>query len=137
MREGFVPLPAGTLLVLAAITAAYAATVELLKSRQLLPKTAAGLDVFFLIEDESLRDQSLKLIQDLRSAGLMADFPLAPAKADKQFKRAQELNAAHTVKLERAESGEPVAKIRNLSARQEKTVSSSNVLQHFRPHAKV
>jgi len=56
----------------------------------------------------------LKLIQDLRSAGLAVDYSLTPAKSDKQFKRAQELKAVHTIKLERGPSGGLTAKIKIL-----------------------
>ena len=55
------------------------------------------MDVYVLIEDESLRPQSLKLVQDLRAAGYAVEYPLTPAKPDKQFKRAQELKVALTV----------------------------------------
>src|SRR5882724_10836747 len=82
--------------------------LELLKGRGLLPKFSAELDVFCLIEDETLRPQSLKLIQDLRAAGLAVDYSFTPSKSDKQFKRAQELNVSHTVKLERDPSGQLV-----------------------------
>jgi len=53
--------------------------LELLKARGLLPGFDAALDAFCLIEDESLRAESLKLIQDLRSAGLAVDYSLTPA----------------------------------------------------------
>src|SRR6266850_1566239 len=76
--------------------------LELLKARGLLPKFDANVDVFVLIEDETLRPQSLKLVQDLRAASLVVDYSLTPAKPDKQFKRAQELNATHTAKLEKS-----------------------------------
>ena len=79
--------------------------LELLKARALLPRFDAALDAFCLIEDETLRAESLKLIHDLRSAGLVVDYSLTPAKSDKQFKRAQELKAAHTIKLERNPAG--------------------------------
>src|SRR5215467_2506637 len=70
--------------------------MELLKSRGLLPKFVGGLDVFCLIEDESLRPDSLRFIQELRSAGLAVEYSLTPAKPDKQFKRAQELDASYS-----------------------------------------
>src|SRR5881396_1951562 len=70
--------------------------MELLKVRGLLPKFGSALDIFCLIDDETLRPQSLRFIQDLRLAGLAVDYPLAPAKSDKQFKRAQELRAGNT-----------------------------------------
>src|SRR5206468_7489712 len=41
--------------------------LELLKARKLLPEFEPRIDAFFLIEDESLRPDSLRLIHDLRS----------------------------------------------------------------------
>ena len=92
---------------------------ELLKARALLPKFDAVLDVFCLIEDEALRDESLRLIQDLRARGLAVDYSLTAAKSDKQFKRARELKATHSIKLERSQAGELVARIKHLETREE------------------
>ncbi len=89
--------------------------LELLKARGLLPQFDAAVDVFVLIEDEALRPQSLNLVQDLRAAGLVTDYPLTPAKPDKQFKRAQELKAAHTAKVE----ANSTVRLRNLKTREE------------------
>lgn len=105
--------------------------LELLNARQLLPKFEAGLEVFFLIEDESLRLGSLKLIQELRAAGLRVDYPLTPAKPDKQFKRAQELKASRTIKLERTEAGEVQARVRQLQTRQESVLAPAQVAKHI------
>src|SRR6185436_7097067 len=79
--------------------------LELLKSRGVLPKFNALIDVFFLIEDEALRPPSLKLIQQMRQAGFAVDYSLIPTKSDKQFKRAQELKAAFTARLETSGDG--------------------------------
>src|SRR6185503_14029008 len=89
--------------------------LELLKARGLLPKFDPGVDVFVLIEDETLRPQSLKLVQDLRAAGHVVEYALTLTKPDKQFKRAQELQAAQIVKLENETTG----RIRNLKTREE------------------
>ncbi len=97
--------------------------LELLKARSLLPQFDGGVDVFVLIEDETLRPQSLKLIQDLRSAGRVVEYSLMPAKPDKQFKRAQELRAAHTALVE---AGSKV-RVRNLLTREEKTMMPEEV----------
>jgi len=102
--------------------------VELLKERGLLPGTSATVDVFCVIEDETLRQQSLKLIQQLRTAGVAVDYSLTPAKGDKQFKRAQELNAGKTVRLERNPAGEISARIRSLKTREEKSVSPEEAI---------
>jgi histidyl-tRNA synthetase len=97
--------------------------LELLKARGLLPKFDAGLDAFVLIEDENLRPQSLKLVQDLRSAGYVVEYSLTPSKPDKQFKRAQDLKVGYTVRVERIPSGELQVKIRHLQTREEQTLS--------------
>jgi histidyl-tRNA synthetase len=96
--------------------------LELIKARGLLPPFAGCLDVFCIIEDGILRAESLKLISQLRSAGLAVDYSLGTLKADKQFKRAQELSASHTIKLEKDESGETRVRLRNLSTRQEQRI---------------
>jgi histidyl-tRNA synthetase len=100
---------------------------ELLKSRGLLPKFESGIDAFCLIEDETLRAPSLKLIHDLRSAGYAVDYSLTPAKPDKQFKRAQEIKAARTVKLELDAAGEIVARMKHLGTREERVIAPANV----------
>src|SRR3954451_14465259 len=96
--------------------------LELLKARGLMPALDAQVDTFVLIEDETLRSESLKLVTDLRASGLAAEYSLTPMKPDKQFKRALELKAAHTIRLERAASGELVAKSKSLKTREEKSV---------------
>ncbi len=106
--------------------------LELLRARELLPKFDAGLDAFCLIEDETLRPASLKLIHDLRAAGLAVDYSFTPAKSDKQFKRAQELKAAHTIKLECTESGEMTAKIKNFNTREEKIVHPADAANQIK-----
>jgi histidyl-tRNA synthetase len=106
--------------------------LELLKSRGLLPQFTAVVDVFCLIEDEALRGETLNVIQQLRSAGLAVEFSLTPAKPDKQFKRAQELKAVSTLKLERSAAGDLVARIRNLRTRSEATVPAVDVVPHLK-----
>src|SRR5262249_53737334 len=52
--------------------------LELLKARGLLPKFDSSTDVFVMIENESLRSHSLKLVQDLRAAGFAVEYSLTP-----------------------------------------------------------
>ena len=101
--------------------------LELLKARGLLPKFDAGVDVFCLIEDETLRAESLKLITDLRGAGKVVEYSFTPSKADKQFKRAMELNAANTARLERTADGVLQVKVKSLRTREEKVVGVTEV----------
>ncbi|HJO10245.1 MAG TPA: His/Gly/Thr/Pro-type tRNA ligase C-terminal domain-containing protein, partial [Verrucomicrobiota bacterium] len=81
------------------------------------------LDVFVQIGDESLRNASLGLVQQLRHAGLATEYPLTKAKPDKQLKRAIELKAKWLVTLDNATR----ARIKNLETRVDKTVSLFDV----------
>ena len=101
--------------------------LELLKARGRLPKFDTTTDVFVLIEDESLRAQSLKLIHDLRAGGFAVEYPLTPAKPDKQFKRAQELKVAHTVRLENSD----YVRIRDFKTRKEIVAGANDVANHL------
>ena len=98
--------------------------LELLKARGLLPQFDAGVDVVVLIEDETLRPQSLKLVQDLRAAGNVVEYALTPTKPDKQFKRAQELKAKFTLKVEA-----DVLRVRNLQTREDNTMPLNDFIQ--------
>jgi histidyl-tRNA synthetase len=102
--------------------------LELLKARGLLPKFDTVTDVFVLIEDENLRASSLKLVQDLRAAGFAVEYSFTPSKADKQFKRAQELKAAFTAKVE----SDSYVRIRNLRTRDEIVAGFADAANHLR-----
>ncbi len=101
--------------------------LELLKARGLLPKFDANVDVFILIEDETLRASSLKLVQDLRTAGYAVEYSLTAAKPDKQFKRAQELKATYTAKFE----SDSYVRVRNLKSREEIVAGANDVANHL------
>lgn len=101
--------------------------LELLAARARLPAFGSSVDVFVLIEDEALRSQSLGLVQDLRAAGRSVEYALTPTKPDKQFKRAQELGAVHSAKLE----SDGRVKIRHLISREEKSVALGEAVSAF------
>lgn len=101
--------------------------LELLKSRGQLPKFDSPMDVFVLIEDEALRPQSLKLVHDLRASGYAVEYPLTPAKPDKQFKRAQELKVARTARLD----NDAYVRIRNLKTREEVVTGIAGAANHL------
>lgn len=106
--------------------------LELLKARQRIPRFDVTTDAFCMIEDEALRADSLKLIQDLRSAQIAVDYNLTPAKPDKQFKRAQELGAAFVFKVERAKTGELAVRIKELKTRREQLVTLAEAPLYLR-----
>jgi histidyl-tRNA synthetase len=93
--------------------------LELLKARGKLPAFTSGIEATVLIEDESLRAESLRLVQRLREAGRSVEFSLTPAKPDKQFKRALELGARHTYRVERTAEGVVQIRCKELATRTE------------------
>ena len=106
--------------------------VELLKARGLLPKFTAAVDVFVLIEDETLRTESLNLVQRLREGGCATDYSFTPAKADKQFKRALEVGASFSVKLTRPSADETSSALaRNLITRDEKSGTIEEIVKYL------
>ncbi|HLZ53417.1 MAG TPA: histidine--tRNA ligase [Verrucomicrobiae bacterium] len=101
--------------------------LELLKARGRLPTFDAVTDVFVLIEDEQLRSQSLKLVHELRAADFAVEYPLTPARPDKQFKRAQELKVGFTARVE----SDAYVRIRNLKTREEIVAGFADVANHL------
>ena len=97
--------------------------LELIKARNLLPSFEGSIGVYCIIEELALRNESLKLISELRAGGATVDYSLGQVKADKQFKRAQELKVAQTVKLEKTDSGKLEARVRNMRTREEQRLS--------------
>ena len=95
---------------------------ELLKDRKLVPSFQGKIEVVVLVEDESLRMESLRIVQAVRESGRSVEFSLVPAKGDKQFKRALELGAARTLRVERGEDSQLRVRIKDLKTREERTV---------------
>ena len=100
---------------------------ELLKARGLVPSFAGRIAAVVLIEDEGLRSESLRLVQSLREAGHAIEYVLTPAKGDKQFKRALDLGALHTVRLERAADGALMVRVKELKTRTERVLTPAEV----------
>jgi histidyl-tRNA synthetase len=101
---------------------------ELLKARKKVPSFANSVEVAVVVETESLRAPSLKLVQQLREAGKAVEYSLTATKPDKQIKRAVELGARFAVRLEAGADGAVTAKVRNLSSREEKVVTVEEVV---------
>ncbi len=105
---------------------------ELLKDRGLLPKIDWGLDCYVVIADEALRGDALKLIHQLRDAGIAVDYALTPAKVGKQFQAASASGARYALVIgpEEWKSGE--VKLKDLTAETEERVSASRAHEIMR-----
>ncbi|MDC0144506.1 histidine--tRNA ligase [Verrucomicrobia bacterium] len=101
--------------------------LELLKDRKLLPRIEGNIEIYALLEDESKRPATLSMIQMLREGGWNVEYPLAPIKPDKQFRRALELGAEFTVRIEDDES----AVLKNLNTKMEKKMPIEELAEHL------
>ncbi len=99
--------------------------VELLRSRGLIPEWPSAVDVFCLIEDESLRPQTLGLIQSLRERGIRTDYSLVPQKASKQFRQATDGKIPYVLNIRKPDevNAELEVTLKRLSDRSEQTLS--------------
>ncbi len=88
---------------------------ELLKDRNLLPKSDWGLDCYAIICGESMREKALRLIHELRDAGIAVDYPLSETKVDKQFQMASSLGARDAVVIGSSEWDDGMVKVKNLA----------------------
>lgn len=83
---------------------------ELLKHLERLPSDLLVPDIYFAIDDESLRSRSLALIQWFREKGMRTLFPLSGMKPDKQFKSARDSKARFIVNIDPQNSSVLTAK---------------------------
>jgi len=89
--------------------------------------------VYVMIADEDQRPQALKIIGELRAAGVQVDYPLSPMKFNKLFKKAEEAGARFGLII----GGEfPEVKLKTLEARTEETLQAddrlvSNILERI------
>jgi histidyl-tRNA synthetase len=108
---------------------------ELLRTRGLMQKFADRLDIFVLIEDEGLRGASLRVVQRLRESGRTVDFPLTPARGDKQFKRAVDLGARQAIRIEHGGEGTLQVWTKDLQTRKEEAFALEGWLERERGQA--
>ena len=90
-----------------------------------LQRNAANCDVFVVVADDSMRAASLKLVTDLRRAGISADLPLAPAKVSKQFQSAEKSGARFALVVG---SEYPALKLKVLASRTEESGNAANAV---------
>lgn len=105
---------------------------ELLKDRALLPKVDWGLDCYVVIADETLRADALKLIHQLRDAGIAVDYALTETKVGKQFQSASAGGARYALVVGSEEWKAGEVKLKNLTAETEERVTISSAMDTLR-----
>ncbi|MEW6156223.1 MAG: histidine--tRNA ligase [Verrucomicrobiota bacterium] len=103
--------------------------LELLREKQKLPKLDGQIDLFVVVEDEQWRAKSLAVVQQLREAGASVEYAFTPAKPDKQFKRALDLKASFTCKIELNDRGEVCVRLKHLKSREENLLSVPEAIE--------
>ncbi len=108
---------------------------ELLKDRSLLPKSFGELDCYVVIADEVLRPEALKLIHQLRDAGIAVDYALAPTRVGKQFEVAVAAGARFALTIGSDEWSTGEVKLKNLSVGTEERLATTDVIAKLKKTA--
>ena len=90
-----------------------------------LQRNAANCDVFVVVADETKRAESLRLVTDLRRAGISADLPLGAPKVAKQFQSAEKLGARFALVVG---AEYPELKLKVLASRTEESGNAANAV---------
>jgi histidyl-tRNA synthetase len=94
-----------------------------------LQRNAAACDIHVVVAEESRRAEALKLVTDLRRAGVSADLSLVPAKVAKQFQSAERSGARFALVVG-AEF--PALKLKVLASRTEEQVDAADAVGWLR-----
>ncbi|MES2923545.1 MAG: histidine--tRNA ligase [Verrucomicrobiota bacterium] len=90
-----------------------------------LQRNAAACDVYVVIADESKRAQSLRLVTDLRRAGISADLPMGNSKVAKQFQSAEKSGARFALVVG---AEYPALKLKVLASRTEESGNAETAI---------
>lgn len=91
-----------------------------------LQRNAANCDIYVVIADETKRAESLKLVTDLRRAGISTDIPLNAAKVGKQFQSAERSGARFALVVG---AEYPELKLKILNSRTEETGNADSAVE--------
>jgi histidyl-tRNA synthetase len=100
---------------------------ELLKECGKLPVLDSELTAYVVIADESLRPVALKLVHDLRDAGIPVDYPLTPSKMGKQFQTASGLGARYAIVVGSDEWAAGEVTLKNLAQQTQQRVKLADL----------
>jgi histidyl-tRNA synthetase len=90
-----------------------------------LQRNAAACDVYVVVADDTKRAQSLRLVTDLRRAGISADLPMGSPKVGKQFQSAEKCGARFALVVG---AEYPELKLKVLASRTEESGNAETVI---------
>jgi histidyl-tRNA synthetase len=90
-----------------------------------LQRNAGACDIFVIVADDTKRAQALRIITDLRRAGISADLPMGLPKVAKQFQSAEKSGARFALVI-----GEeyPLLKLKILASRTEESGNAETAI---------
>jgi histidyl-tRNA synthetase len=103
-------------------------THALMQMEVWLQRNQAGCDVYVVVDHEEKRAEALKLVTDLRTAGISVDFPLIPMKFNKQLQRAEQAGARFALIVG---NDFPQMKLKILATRSDATVDAGNIIEEM------
>ncbi len=101
-------------------------------ARGTAPEAPALYDVFVCTLGEDARLEGVKLVRELRAAGLRADLDHAARSLKAQFKFAGKANAKYVVTLAGDELARGVVRLRDMDASEEKEVSRGALINEIK-----
>ena len=107
-----------------------AVIIELLKSRNLLPSfdKIVSVDAIVYAMEDSLRNKSIEICNELRSKGLRIDLIMDSRKPKWVFQRADRLNAPLVLMLAHEEHQDDNVILRNMKMRDQHLISYSEII---------
>ena len=91
-----------------------------------LQRNASACQVYVVVADEENRSDALKLMTELRRAGVSTDLPLTPVKVAKQFKQAEKSGARFALVVG---NEYPELQLKNLSSRSEEGLQADSAAE--------
>ncbi|MFT4175115.1 MAG: histidine--tRNA ligase [Luteolibacter sp.] len=91
-----------------------------------LQRNGTNCDIYLIVADEAKRPEALRLVTDLRRAGISADLPLSNAKVNKQFQNAERAGARFALVIG---NEYPTLKLKILASRTEESLEAETAVQ--------
>jgi histidyl-tRNA synthetase len=93
-----------------------------------LQRNQAGCDVYVAVDQEEKRNEALRLVTELRTAGLSVDYPMTAMKFNKQLQRADQAGARFALVV-----GQdfPTLKLKMLASRAETTIAAEGIVEEM------
>lgn len=100
-----------------------------LRARGLLPDAPISAEVFVVTMGDAARVEGMKLVQELRDAGIRADLDHAARSMKAQFKFADKLQAPRVAVIAQDEMERGVVKLRDMNNAQEREIAREKIVE--------